>query len=104
MPNNIQAMLTELRGDADKLPRFTSLGGYTMLYLAGDGEPLCASCADSPESRAATAAPASDFPDRDWRIVAVGPYWEGPTLNCAHCSADIESSYSDPDAETGDAS
>lgn len=55
-----------------RLPKFTSVGSYTILYTRS-GECYCGDCA-RPTDHAAT-------------------YDEGEMLECAECGADIESSY-----------
>jgi hypothetical protein len=35
----------------------------------------------------------------DWRCEGVQIHWEGPPESCAHCNAQIESAYGDPDAD-----
>lgn len=66
-----------------KLPAFTSLGSYTMVYYDTDGSEICAKCANNP--------------DLDLALQDCDVYWEGPTVQCAECNDDIESSYGDPE-------
>jgi hypothetical protein len=54
---------------------------YTLAYHTESGETLCANCAADPANDAA-------FCDT---------YYEGPTIYCDGCNAEIESSYGDPD-------
>lgn len=75
---------------------FTSIGGYTLLYLTADNSCLCAACANGDNGSEAS----ETHDERQWRLVASDVYWEGPTLQCDHCNADIESSYGDPDADS----
>ena len=77
-----------------KYPAFTSVGCYTVVYLTKDGGTLCADCANG--ENGSDASETADDPS--WRLVDADVYWEGPTLQCDHCNADIESSYGDPDA------
>jgi len=65
------------------LPRYSSLGCYPLIYLDGEAEVLCATCASRPEEAA----------------VAFDIYFEGPVLNCAACNGEIPSAYGDPDSE-----
>jgi hypothetical protein len=63
-----------------KLPRFTSLGGYPIMYVES-GDVLCADCAtewkhENPEGQL----------DRDI-------YWEGEPELCSNCYVEIESAY-----------
>lgn len=63
------------------LPAFSTVGAYTLAYHTESGETLCAKCAADPANDAA-------FCDT---------YYEGPTIYCDGCNAEIESSYGDPD-------
>ena len=85
--------LDAMRLNDGNLPQWAFPGGYTIGYYTHDGEILCATCADSDETQEATAAVVPTWES----IVAVGCYDEGPTLQCAGCNCDIESSYGDPD-------
>lgn len=82
----------EKRPDVSRAPvrimlrAFTDWGGYTMQYCDRHGDDLCARCASKP------AIWAEHGPIRG------GVYYEGPTLECAECGAQIESAYGDPDA------
>lgn len=72
----------ELAYPDGKLPKFSSWGGYTLLYFAVDGEVLCAPCASIPSNKAAV----------------YDVFYEGPAEHCVECYAEIESSYGDPDS------
>lgn len=72
----------------DILPAFTSIGSYTIVYHNIHCDPLCAKCAQ---------VCADDSESNEYDIVETGVYWEGPTVQCAGCDEDIESSYGDPD-------
>lgn len=72
--------------------RYTSLGSYTLVYILADGGEMCAACANGHNG-----SDASVFAeDKSWRIIGSQTYDEGPPLQCAHCNAEIESSYGDP--------
>jgi len=100
-----------VRDEDGKFPTFAWPGGYTIIYITRDAEVLCPDCANLPEAyttsekRKAIRAGRDqeegvpDYTDRDWEIVAVDTYDEGPSLNCANCNKEIESSYGDPDEE-----
>jgi hypothetical protein len=70
-------------------------GGYTIAYHLADGGCVCPACANGRKGSEASVA----HDDKQWRIVGAGVYWEGPTMHCDHCNAEIESSYGDPDAD-----
>ncbi len=66
------------------LPRYTSLGSYTILYVTKRGETLCAKCAEADTQE-------------DDPVVGGQVFWEGPSEFCVNCNVEIESSYGDPD-------
>jgi hypothetical protein len=72
-------------------------GGYPLLLVMSEGEVLCTDCARS-EFRAIASATISRSRD-GWRCEGVQIHWEGPPHSCAHCNAQIESAYGDPDAD-----
>jgi len=61
-----------------------------------DGEVLCTDCAKSefPAIARATISRSCD----GWRCEGVQIHWEGAPEYCAHCNAQIESAYGDPEA------
>lgn len=63
-----------------KLPSYSSIGGYAIIYYTRREDPVCGECASKWEN------------DCD-KIAHAGSYDEGPTLNCTECGCDIESSY-----------
>ena len=71
-------------------------GGYPLILVMSDGETLCADCAKSefPAIARATIAKARD----GWRCEGVEIHYEGPPAYCAHCNAQTESAYGDPEA------
>ena len=89
--------IERLRRDDGSFPAYTSHGSYTILYVAQDGEVLCAACV-SGKNGSCVGDPDVDG-DPQWTIVAADGYWEGPVLQCAHCNTDIESSYGEVEAE-----
>ena len=79
--------VSKIERSADgKLPQYSSIGSYTILYVSKASEPLCADCASDPENKADVC----------------GTYDEGAPLECEICGATIESSYGDPDTEEED--
>jgi hypothetical protein len=86
---------------AGKFPAFSSVGSYTIRYLAEDGGDLCAACVNGENGSEVGSEDAvydDGTSDPQWTVVSAGTYDEGPTIQCDHCNADIESSYGDPDA------
>ena len=69
--------------DAERLPRFSSVGGYSILYLDAEDNVLCACCASL----------------EGLLDINGHPFWEGPALDCDECGETIESSYGDPDQD-----
>jgi hypothetical protein len=61
------------------LPQYTSLGGYTILYLATGDKPLCAKCATKLNDAG--------------ELVTGYPFDEGDPITCDDCDREIESSY-----------
>ena len=83
--------LDTIRNDKGELPAFAWPGGYPMFYVDGDGQCLCATCATK----------SLNDPDEipSFKPIAYDVYYEGPTMQCDNCNADIESAYGDPDEE-----
>lgn len=82
---DLPARLNDGKG---KLPAFTSLGCYPLIYLTKRCDVLCAACA----TRALDDA--SDDPP-----IACDAHMEGAPDDCADCGARIMSAYGDPDCE-----
>jgi hypothetical protein len=69
------------------LPKFTSVGCYPIVYVTGDMDCLCATCATKMRDEAEDgAAP-----------LACDIHWEGEALSCDDCGDDIESAYGVPE-------
>lgn len=81
--------LPELLTDGS-LPAFAWPGGYPIYYLDSDNSVLCAKCA--------TECLKPDTND-NMKPIACDVYYEGPTMQCDECNADIESAYGDPEEE-----
>lgn len=64
----------------------------TFLGVMNDGEYLCTKCINEPEVHE------GGEPD-GWRFEGSQVYWEGPTIDCAHCNEPIESEYGDPEEQ-----
>lgn len=77
-----------------KLPTYTMMGSYPLVYLTEQGNVLCANCANEELERWQQGE--SDDPPSDY-----GPYDEGPPLGCDECSTQIESAYGDPEENDG---
>lgn len=80
-------------GKGESLPYRDWYGGDELIYLTKDGGVLCPECVNK----------WLEEPDR-WDAEQMAPqdydvYWEGPTIQCDHCYADIESAYGDPEEE-----
>ena len=81
LPEEIEAARYE-----GKLPAFSSVGGYPLLYHGAKDLSYCAECADDPHYHVKTAR----------------AYYEGAPYTCDGCGVEIESAYGDP--ESGDES
>ena len=72
--------------------KFAFPGGYPLVAIMADGEPMCCDCVGKEAAAIIEACP------RDgWRIAGVEVYWEGEPMACSHCSASIESAYGPTD-------
>ena len=84
-----------------KLPAYTSMGCYPLVYYTREMKSLCADCATSEYFEwlyslgTCEEAGAYDPP------VHVDAYFEGPDEICTGCNARIPSAYGDPCAEEG---
>lgn len=95
---NRTQLLAQLCPDGDtKLPHFAWPGGYPILYMTKDCGTLCPACANGENGSEATNPECQDDPQ--WQIVAFDVYYEGPSLFCDHCNAEIESAYGDPEVD-----
>lgn len=83
----------EYGGDAGRLPNYAWPGGYPLFYWDVYGDVMCPDCANEH-------APEGEQPDMDWPV-GHDVHWEGPSMWCDYCGAEIESAYGDPD-EDGD--
>lgn len=86
---------------AGKFPAHSTLGGYPLRYMMQDGGDLCGACVNGEngsEVGSDDAVYEDGTVDPQWTVVSVGPYYEGPVVQCDHCNADIASAYGDPDA------
>lgn len=85
--------LQKIKDDNDgKFPAYAWPGGYPIIYIANDGETVCADCMNDPSN----ADWAFDKDSHD-RVVGWDIYYEGPPEHCVNCNAEIESAYGDPD-------
>jgi predicted RNA-binding Zn-ribbon protein involved in translation (DUF1610 family) len=77
LPEEIEAARYE-----GKLPAFSSVGGYPLLYHGAKDLSYCAKCADDPHYRVKTAR----------------AYYEGVPYACDGCGVEIESAYGAPES------
>jgi hypothetical protein len=76
---------------------FSSVGGYTLVLYTHGGDSMHPSCA-----RKEAFSEARKVRDREHdRVAFHDVYWEGPAMECVHCSEPIESAYGDPDESEG---
>lgn len=85
--------MTLQRNERGTFDAYAWPGGYPILYLFADGEVCCAGCA-SGENGSEASESASD---PGWRLVGADIHWEGEPERCAHCGAQIESAYGEPE-------
>jgi hypothetical protein len=81
--------LDKIRDENGKLPAYAWPGGYQIIYLDRGNSVLCPACANKSDTD----------PDElpQFKPVAGDIYYEGPTIQCDQCNADIESAYGDPE-------
>lgn len=63
------------RDEVRALPRYTSIGGYPLVYYTRDGLLICAACAERET-------------DASQEVIGADVHWEGPALVCDDGSAD----------------
>lgn len=76
------APVSNLLREDGTLPCFTEVGCYNLTYLDVFGAVICPDCANKSED-----------------VKGGFVYWEGPSLQCDECGAEIESEYGDPKEE-----
>ena len=81
--------LAEIRDSKGNLPVYAWPGGYPIVYMAKDNGILCPKCANE-------YTPGRDNPEQ-LEPVAYFVYYEGPTEQCEHCNASIDSAYGVPE-------
>jgi hypothetical protein len=67
-----------------RLPSYTSIGCYPIVYLTRRGDVMCANCATLDDN--------DDNPVSD-----AGVHWEGPDHTCDECGDNLPSAYGDPE-------
>lgn len=77
LPDHIEAMRYN-----GKLPAFSSVGGYPLLYINERNEGFCAECTDK----------------REHKVTDVDAHMEGAPYECDDCGSKIESAYGDPES------
>lgn len=74
-----------------RLPAHAFPGGYPIVYTDGHNETLCADCATN------------KYHDpgewEDWKPQSWFVHYEGSSVFCADCNAEIESAYGDPEED-----
>jgi hypothetical protein len=73
---------------------FTSVGGYPLYFVMGDGEPMCF---DSVRKNIDSVCYAMmhDGPRDSWRVIAVEINYEDGDLRCVHDMTRIPSAYAE---------
>lgn len=74
-----------LRDRNGKLPSFSSIGSYPIIYLTHNQSAICPDCANKPVS------------EYDDPAVSADVYWEGPDMECDDCGRPMPSAYGDPE-------
>jgi hypothetical protein len=73
-------------------------GGYPKVLIMSDSECLCAKCAKANYRLISKATRHNDRRD-EWHAEGVDLHLEGPPAFCAHCNAETESAYGEPESE-----
>lgn len=92
MKNNIMASVREYIRTPYAWP-----GGYQKILIMSDGEVICPDCARS-EYRQISNSTRHKLRD-GWSAEGVDIFYEGASINCAHCNKQIDSAYGDPSVE-----
>lgn len=79
-----------------RLPRYTMIGSYPLLYVQRDGSILCADCAMR------IARGEFDTSNRNYDVIGSQVHWEGAPYVCENCIEDIPSAYGDPAMQCGE--
>ena len=74
-----------------RIPRYTSVGSYSMIYLTESSDILCASCVNGEND--SDVGHDIGIGDPEFTVRQADIYWEGDDIDCAHCGTAIESSY-----------
>ena len=77
--------LDSIRDENGQLPAYAWPGGYPIVYLDQSCDTLCPDCANADEIKN------DQFKPETWF-----PHYEGPSVQCVECNADIESAYGEP--------
>ena len=80
---------------------YTDLGGYPLILFMQDSEALCPDCTKTNYKYISEST--RHFARDGWQAAGIDIYYEGPSLACCHCGAEIESAYGDPEAENNEA-
>lgn len=83
-----------LEVNRDKLPAYTSVGGYPLLYICADGGALCPECANAEITQIDEAR--KERYSSGWKVVGADVYYEGSVCYCDNCNRGIESAYGNP--------
>ena len=72
-------------------------GGYPIIYITNDGDVACADCCNGQNGAEFRVKDSDAIRGDGWAIDAADCYYEGPTIPCCHCGAEIDSAYGDPE-------
>ena len=76
---------------------YTFPGAYARRVVLDDGETLCNECLRGEYRELYRAT--RDQDGNGWEVIGEFVHWEGAPLFCAHCGAEVESEYGDPERE-----
>jgi len=110
---NTKEIVAYAKENSGSIPQWAWPGGYPLEYWTKDGSVLCPTCAER-IVKDWIAQGEKDYSDLDDDTIDVlydvvdmfrydtdlpegcAPYYEGPTMFCEECNAEIESAYGDP--------
>ncbi len=92
-------MKTQILQDVKDFIRNPFEFSYPKILIMQDCSPMCAKCAKENFKLIAGAVFSSDRRD-SWMPGGVDVFWEGSPMQCGNCSAEMQSTYGDPESES----
>jgi hypothetical protein len=81
------------RDSNNNLIKYTSVGGYPVIYYSDDGDIFCPDCANRKNgSECRTIQTDNQGYNDGWLVIAGDVFYEGREY-CCHCGVQLESAY-----------